>query len=44
MDYLKKNLRVKVRGGKSYNFTVKDGTADGLLSFQQKVEAARKRL
>ena len=44
VDYAKKNLRVKVRGGKTYNFTTKDGNADGLLRFQQKVEAARKRL
>jgi hypothetical protein len=43
VDYAKKNLRVKVRGGKTYNFTTKDGNADGLLRFQQKVEAARKR-
>lgn len=43
VDYQKKNLRVKVRGGKTYNFTTKDGNADGLLRFQQKVEAARKR-
>jgi hypothetical protein len=43
VDYLKKNLRVRVRGGKTYNFTTKDGTADDLLRFQQKVEAARKR-
>jgi hypothetical protein len=44
VDYPKKNLRVKVRGGKTYNFTTRDGNADGLLRFQQKVEAARKRL
>ncbi len=41
-DYLKKNLRVKVRGGKTYNFTAE--SADELLSFQQAVEAARRRL
>lgn len=43
VDYVKKNLRVRVRGGKTYNFTTKGGNADGLLRFQQKVEAARKR-
>jgi hypothetical protein len=43
VDYLKNNLRVKVKGGKTYNFTTRDGNADGLLRFQQKVEAARKR-
>ena len=42
VDYLKKNLRVKLRGGKTYNFTA--DSADPLLSFQKAVEAARKRL
>ena len=42
VDYLKKNLRVKLRGGKTYNFTA--DSADELLTFQKAVEAARKRL
>ena len=42
VDYLKKNLRVKVRGGRTYNFTAED--ADDLLVFQREVEAARERL
>ena len=42
VDYLKKNLRVKLRGGKTYNFTA--DSADALLTFQKAVEAARKRL
>ena len=42
VDYLKKNLRVRLRGGRSYNFT--GDSADALLSFQKAVEAARKRL
>jgi hypothetical protein len=42
VDYLKKNLRVRLRGGKTYNFTA--DSADGLLAFQRAVEAARKRL
>jgi hypothetical protein len=42
VDYLKKNLRVKVRGGRTWNFTA--DRADALLSFQQAVEAARKRM
>jgi hypothetical protein len=42
VDYLKKNLRVKVRGGRTYNFTAED--ADDLLVFQREVEAARDRL
>jgi hypothetical protein len=43
VNYLKKNLRVKARGGRTYNFTTKDGNADSLLRFQQRVDAARKR-
>jgi hypothetical protein len=42
VDYLKKNLRLKLRGGRTYNFTA--DSADALLSFQKAVEAARKRL
>jgi hypothetical protein len=42
VDYLKKNLRVKLRSGKTYNFTAEN--ADQLLAFQKAVEAARKRL
>ncbi|MCG6920296.1 MAG: PEGA domain-containing protein [Acidobacteria bacterium] len=42
VDYLKKNLRVQIRGGRKYNFTADD--PDDLLTFQQKVEAARDRL
>ena len=43
IDYPKRNLRVKVRKGKTYNFTTKAGNADDLARLQQKVEAARKR-
>ena len=42
VDYLKKNLRVKLRGGRKYNFTAE--SADDLLVFQNAVEAARERL
>jgi hypothetical protein len=42
VDYLKKNLRVKLKGGKTYNFTSE--SADALLTFQKAVEAARERL
>lgn len=42
VDYLKKNLRLKVRGGKTYNFSAE--SADALLVFQKAVEAARKKL
>jgi hypothetical protein len=42
LDYPSRNLRVKQRGGKTWNFTA--GSADALLTFQKAVEAARKRL
>ena len=42
VDYLDKNLRVKTRGGRTYNFTAE--SADDLLVFQKAVEAARERL
>lgn len=42
VDYMSRNLRVKVRGGRTYNFTAEN--ADDLLTFQQAVEKARKRL
>ena len=44
VDYLKKNLRLTVRDGRTYNFTVEGTSADPLLIFQTKVDAARKRL
>ena len=44
VDYLRKTLRISLRGGRSYNFTVDGASADPLLVFQQKVEAVRKRL
>jgi len=44
VDYLEKTLRVSLSGGRRYNFTVEGPSADPLLVFQQKVEAARKRL
>ncbi len=42
VDYLNRNLRVKQRGGKTWNFTA--DSADALLSFQKAVENARRRL
>jgi PEGA domain len=42
LDYMSRNLRVKQRGGRTWNFTA-DG-ADALLAFQKAVEKARKRL
>lgn len=44
VDYLKKNLRVAVSGGRTYNFTVDAPNADPLLVFQQKASAAWARL
>ncbi len=42
VDYLKKSLRVKQKGGKTWNFTSDD--ADSLLVFQKAVEGARKKM
>lgn len=44
VDYLEKNLRVKERGGKTWNFTNKESDADALFVFHRDVEAARKKL
>ena len=44
VDYLEKNLRVKQRGGKTWNFTNKADNADPLFVFHRDVEAARKKL
>jgi len=42
VDYLKKNLRVRQRGGRTWNFSA--DSADVLLVFQKRVEKARERL
>jgi hypothetical protein len=44
VDYLKKNLKVKVKKGKSFDFTDPDGNADRLFVFHRDVEHARERL
>lgn len=44
VDFIKKNLRVKVRGGRNYNFTEKSGNADALFVFHKNTESAMKRL
>jgi hypothetical protein len=44
VDYLKKNLRLSLRGGRTYNFTTDASSADPLLAFKQKVAAAQARL
>ena len=44
MDYQEKNLKVKVRRGKQYNFTDPDGNSDRLFVFHRDVDKARQRL
>ena len=44
VDYLEKNLKVKIKGGKQYNFTDPTGNADNLFVFQRDVDKARQRL
>lgn len=44
IDYLDKNLKVKTKGGKQFNFTDPDGKADNLFVFHRDVEKARERL
>ena len=45
VNYLEKNLRVKQRGGKTWNFTDRNAeNADRLFVFHRDVEAARAKL
>jgi len=44
VDYLEKDLRVKPRKGKRYDFTDPEGNADRLFVFHRDVEKARERL
>lgn len=44
VDYLNKNLKLKVKKGRTYNFTDPDGNADRLFVFHRDVEKARKRV
>lgn len=45
VNYLEKNLRVKARGGRTWNFTDKGAAnADALFVFHREVEAAREKL
>ncbi|MEQ1573172.1 MAG: PEGA domain-containing protein [Vicinamibacterales bacterium] len=44
VDYLEKNLKLKPRGGKQYNFTDPDGNADRLFVFHRDVDKVRDRL
>lgn len=44
VDYLEKNLKVKIKGGKTYNFTDAGGDVNRLYLFHQDVDKARQRL
>lgn len=44
VDYLEKNLRVKQKNGKTWNFTDKSANADALFIFHREVDGARKKL
>jgi hypothetical protein len=44
VDYLQKNLRIKPKAGKRYDFTDPDGNADRLFVFHRDVQKARERL
>ena len=44
VDYQDKNLRIKLRKGKQFDFTDPDGNADRLFVFHRDVEKARARL
>ena len=44
LDYQSKTLRIKQRGGRTWNFTTLASNADPLLVFQREVDHARSRL
>jgi hypothetical protein len=44
VDYQEKRLRVKIKGGRTFNFTTRAGNADPLLVFHRDVEKARTKL
>ena len=44
LDYQGKTLRIKQRGGRTWNFTTRTANADPLLVFQRDVDHARTRL
>jgi hypothetical protein len=44
VNYVEKNLKVKLKGGKTYTFAEPEGTADKLYAFHQAVDKARQRL
>ena len=44
LDYIEKNMNLKVRKGKNYNFTEQSGDADALFVFHKKVQAFLERM
>jgi len=44
VDYLEKNLRVKIKNGKTFNFTDPEGKADRLYAFHKDVDKVRERV
>ena len=44
IDYAGKNLKIKVKKGRTYNFTDPDGNADKLFVFHRDVDKVRQRL
>jgi hypothetical protein len=44
VDYLEKNLRIRLKQGKRYDFSDPDGNADRLFVFHRDVAQARERL
>jgi len=43
-DFLQKNLKVKIRGGKTYEFTDPSGKAEAIYLFHQEVDNVRQRV
>ena len=44
VDYLEHNLRIKIRGGRTYNFSDHQENADALFVFHREVEETQERL
>ena len=44
LDYVERNLKVRIKNGKTYNFTDQQGGPDGLFVFQRDVEKVRQRI
>ena len=43
-DYIAKNLKLKIRKGKTYNFADAEDNVDRLYTFQKTVDKVRKKL